>query len=76
MARVLAKQGFQLSYIDNFSITISSTSAKKNYQMINNILQDLFQLAKEKGIEFDIAKTELIHFHTHREEIKEPIMAG
>ena len=76
VARVLAKRGFQLSYIDDFSITVSSTSAKKNCQVLNDVLQDLFQLAEEKGVEFDIAKTELIHFHTHREEIEEPIMAG
>ena len=44
--------------------------------MLNDVLQDLFQLAEEKGVEFDIAKTELIHFHTRREEIEETIMAG
>ena len=76
VARVLDKWGFQRSYIDDFSITVSSTSAKKNCQVLNDILWDLFQLAEEKGVEFDIAKTELIHFHTRREEIEETIMAG
>ena len=73
VVEILANKGYQLSYINDFQITISSTSVFKNYKTLEEILKLLFNQTQDKGIEFDSDKTELIHFHTHKEEIITPI---
>ena len=42
---LLAKQGFQLSYIDDFSISVASGSARKNCRLLKEIAIELFQEA-------------------------------
>ena len=69
-------KAFQLSYMDDFSIAKSSTSAKKNCRALESIAQSLFQKATDKGVQFEPGKTELMHFHTHRREETEGITIG
>jgi RNase H len=65
----VANCGFQLSYIDDFSISVASTSAEKNCRNLTILATTLFNLAESNGIQFDPAKTELIHFHRGRTPI-------
>jgi len=61
---------FQLSYIDDLSLSTSSTSLKKNIRVLQREVALLFARGRELAITFDVAKTELIHF-TARKERKE-----
>ena len=70
---VANKAAFQLSYIDDFSLSVSSTSARKNCRIIEGIVQRLFQAAEEYKAQFDQGKTELIHFSTQRTAIEEGV---
>ena len=58
-----------MSYINDFQIIISFTLVFKNCKALEEILGLLFSQAQDKGVEFDPDKTELVHFHTHKEEI-------
>ena len=51
-----------LSYIDNISLTILSTSIRKNLQILERETKQLYKLSAIKGIEFNLSKTELIYF--------------
>jgi hypothetical protein len=51
-----------LSYIDDISLTASSNSFKKNIKILEREAKAIIDLGKEYYIDFDIAKTELIHF--------------
>jgi ribonuclease HI len=51
-----------LSYIDDIALTTSSTSLKKNVRILEREVAKLRELATENAIEFDLAKTELMHF--------------
>ena len=55
---------FSLSYMDDLSISASSTSLMKNVRTLNREISALFQKGEESAIQFDPAKTELIHFTT------------
>ena len=59
-------QLLQLSYIDDFCIATSSTSAKLNYERLEKVAAGLVAQATESRAQFDPSKTELIHFTTHR----------
>ena len=63
---IIIEGGFQLSYIDDFSISVSSTSAEKNCRTLAALAAALLATAAANGIDFDPAKTELIHFHRKR----------
>ena len=56
----------QLSYIDDFCIATSSTSAKLNCERLEKVAAGLIAQAAESRAQFDRSKTELIHFTTHR----------
>ena len=51
-----------LSYIDDIALITSSTSLKKNVRILEREAAKLQELANKNAIEFDLAKTELIHF--------------
>jgi len=59
------------SYVDNFTITVTSNSAKSNCKKLEEIAQELNSRAKETAISFDISKTEFIHFYSKRTTIEE-----
>ncbi|KAF7564345.1 uncharacterized protein PtrM4_152490 [Pyrenophora tritici-repentis] len=63
-------QSFNLSYIDDLSLSTSSTSLKKNVKILEQQVRLLSHRGKNLAIMFDIAKTELIHF-TAKKERKE-----
>jgi retron-type reverse transcriptase len=56
-----------LSYIDDFSLTVVSSSLRKNTKILEREVVKLYQLAAENAIQFDLAKTELLHFTTLKE---------
>lgn len=50
------------SFADDISLSTASTSIKKNVRILERETASLYQTAKEHAIEFDLDKTELIHF--------------
>jgi Reverse transcriptase (RNA-dependent DNA polymerase) len=56
-----------LSYIDNIILSTSSTSLKKNIQILEREAAKIYTLGASNAIQFDLAKTELIHFNTSKE---------
>ena len=66
---IIADKAFQLSYMDDFSLSISSTSARKNCKILERIVAKLIEEAKGQGVSFNPKKTELIHFTTQRTPI-------
>ena len=52
-----------LSYIDDISLSYSSTSLKKNVKVLAAIVSQLYALAEQNAIQFDLDKTELIHWN-------------
>jgi ribonuclease HI len=55
---------FSLSYMDDLSISVASTSLKKNIRILQREIASLFAKGDKCAIQFDAAKTELIHFTT------------
>jgi hypothetical protein len=56
-----------LSYIDDISLSTSSTSLKRNIRILEREVKKLYKLAEDSAISFDLSKTELIHFTSGRE---------
>ena len=51
-----------LSYIDDIGLITSLTSLQKNARTLQREVERLTRLGNRQAIEFDLAKTELIHF--------------
>lgn len=51
-----------LSYMDDIALTASSKSFKQNIKILEREAKKLVSLGNESSIQFDIDKTELIHF--------------
>ena len=51
-----------LSYIDDIALIAASTSLRKNIKLLERATRMLYTLGQENAIEFDLAKTELLHF--------------
>lgn len=62
-----------LSYVDDLTLSTSSTSLRKNVQTLEREAEKLCQIAAQGGIEFDIDKTELMHFTGSRDAINHPV---
>ena len=62
---------FTLSYIDDVSISASSTSLKKNVRLLERDITALFNLGAQNAIRFDNPKTELIHYTTRKGSLTE-----
>jgi hypothetical protein len=54
--------GKYLSFIDDISVTVTSSSFKKNAKMLQREAERLVRAGESSAISFDIAKTELLHF--------------
>jgi Reverse transcriptase (RNA-dependent DNA polymerase) len=52
-----------LSYMDDIALIASSKSYKKNIEILQREAKSLITLGNKNHIEFDIDKTELIHFY-------------
>ena len=60
-------QGLTLSYIDDFGLTVSSTSNRRNIQSRQRQYPVLKARGARLGVGFSIPKTELIHWRTQRD---------
>lgn len=56
-----------LSYMDDIALATASTSLKKNTRILEREVAKLYELGAQKAIQFDLVKTELIHFTTAKE---------
>ncbi|KAL5604599.1 uncharacterized protein BROUX77_004785 [Berkeleyomyces rouxiae] len=52
----------QLSYIDDFSVTVASKSPRRSAALLEELVTELRAKARDYGIEFEESKTELIHY--------------
>jgi hypothetical protein len=64
---------FTLSYIDDVSISASSTSLKKNVRLLERDVATLFGLGVPNTIQFNLPKTELLHYTTGKGSLTEPL---
>jgi hypothetical protein len=56
------KDVYPLSYIDDIALATSSTSWNKNVKVLQREVKKLTQTGQSQAIQFDLAKTELLHF--------------
>ena len=54
------------SYVDNIALSCSSKSLESNYKILELAVEKLLQMQTQNNIQFDMEKTELIHFHSKR----------
>ena len=55
-----------LSYLDDIGLVVSSKSIEENCQLLQKLAQDLLVKQHRNCMQFDMEKTELIHFHSKR----------
>src|SRR5436190_17127071 len=55
-----------LSYLDDIGLVVSSKSIEENCQLLQKLVQDLLVKQHHNCMQFDMEKTELIHFHSKR----------
>jgi len=67
-------KGLTLSYVDDFGLTASSTSYRRNVQILQGHYARLKARGSRLGVGFSIPKTELIHCRTNRD--RAPISHG
>jgi len=60
-------QGLTLSYVDDFGLTASSTSYRRNIQTLQRHYAVLNARGARLGVGFSVPKTELIHWRTNRD---------
>ena len=66
ICRLETEGAYTLSYVDDFTITVTSNSIKINCKKLKGIALKLMSKAKETIISFNVGKTKLIHFHNKR----------
>ncbi|KAJ8063433.1 hypothetical protein OCU04_008652 [Sclerotinia nivalis] len=62
-----------LSYIDDIALITYSTSWKKNILTLEKAATNIYILGEKNAIQFDLAKTELMHFSTSKYTKDAPI---
>ncbi|QRW23104.1 Reverse transcriptase (RNA-dependent DNA polymerase) [Rhizoctonia solani] len=55
-------QAHLFAYIDNFTILAYSHSHQENINVITNVIKNINQVAIKLGLEFELPKSDLIHF--------------
>ena len=60
-------QGLTLSYLDDFALSVASTSYRRNIQSLQRQYAVLKAWGARLGVGFSIPKTELIHSRTYRD---------
>jgi len=68
-------KGIVISYVDDFVVTVSSSSHRRNVQLLQGHFRSLCRIAAPIGLTFSIPKTELIHWLTPQER-SPPSKAG
>jgi ribonuclease HI len=63
---------FDLSYIDDFSLTVASDSYTDNQTVISDLVYSLTNLTTSLNLTFSSEKTEFIHWETRCQRIKSP----
>jgi len=63
--------GLSLSYVDDFGLTVSSASYRRNIQILQKQYARLKARGARLGVGFSVPKTELIHWRTNRD--RDPI---
>jgi ribonuclease HI len=63
-----------LSFIDDIALYTASTSLKKNVKILEREAEKLYRLGAGNAVEFDLAKTELLHFTTKKEASSRSIL--
>jgi hypothetical protein len=56
-----------LSYIDDIALSTASTSLRKNVRVLQREVHKLTRLGDEQAVQFDLAKTELLHFSSGKD---------
>jgi len=51
-----------VSYVDDFSITVSSPSYRGNIRRLQNLFSTIAAKGQDIGVSFSVPKTELIHW--------------
>jgi len=60
--------GLTLSYVDDFGLTVSSASYRRNVQLLQKYYAKLKARGSRLGVGFSVPKTELIHWRTPRDK--------
>ena len=68
-------KGIVISYLDDFVVTGSSSSPRRNIPLLQGHYRSLCSMAAPKGLTFSVPKTELIHWRTPQER-SPPSKAG
>ncbi len=55
-----------ISYINNINLVASSESIEQNYEILKKTTIRIFEKRANNLIQFNLKKTELIHFHSKR----------
>ena len=58
-----------LSYIDDIAITVASPTTVRNIAILERELAKLYTLGNQSGVEFDLDKTELIHWVNTKKQL-------
>ena len=62
-----------ISYIDDIAIIVSSKTIRQNCRLLQNAAIELIKWGENHYIEFDMTKTELIHFGHAKRLLKYPV---
>jgi len=57
-------RGLMVSYVDDFSITVSSPSYRGNIRRLQKLFSTIARKGRDSGVSFSVPKTELIHWRT------------
>jgi len=68
-------KGIVVSYVDSFVVTVSSSTHRRNVQLLQGHYRSLCSIAAPRGLTFSVPKTELIHWPTPQER-SHPSTAG
>src|SRR5205809_6286906 len=55
-----------LSYVNDIDLAVSSKFIEEHCQLLQKLIEDLLLNSKQNCMQFDVDKTELIHFHSKR----------
>ncbi|EDN91104.1 hypothetical protein SS1G_00507 [Sclerotinia sclerotiorum 1980 UF-70] len=55
-----------LSYIDDIALITNSSTWKKNIKSLERATKQIYELSSKNAIQFDLAKTELMHFSSSK----------
>jgi len=57
-------KGLMVSYVDDFSITVASSSNRGNVRRVQELFSTISAKGRDIGVSFSVPKTELVHWRT------------